>query len=29
VRTVAEAGFNVTHVEQHVGGIVQIIHATS
>jgi hypothetical protein len=29
VRTVAEVGFDVTHVEQHVGGIVQIIHATS
>ena len=27
-RTVAEAGFNVTNIERHAGGIVQVIHAT-
>jgi hypothetical protein len=26
-RTVAEAGFNVTSVERHAGGIIQIIRA--
>ena len=28
-RTVAEAGFNVTGVERHAGGIVQVIRATA
>ena len=28
-RTVAEAGFNVTTIERHAGGIVQVIRATT
>jgi len=27
-RTVGEAGFNVTRVERHAGGIVQVIRAS-